>query len=283
MNYLIKKIAKEILPPFIHTMLRSILYRNKGRYRPAWHTINSGNLQGRQIFIDPKDGLWQKDMIEGRYDRFMFDYLRAMNLVGKTVFDIGAHVGYHAMHFASLVGDKGSVYAFEPNHFNRARLTINLDHNPDLAKRIRIFDVAISDKNGKEEFYSCRDVDSGTSAGSFISKAHTFYPKSEQYLRLFEKTAVKTASLDNISSCIGADIVPHVIKIDVEGAESSVLHGGGEMLRKYRPLIILEVHSTYNMLKTYEILQAARYKVVLLKEEADGRCFIAAEPHATPS
>jgi FkbM family methyltransferase len=279
---MLKKIAKEIMPPFVHTTLRRILYGNKGRYRPAWHTINSGNLQGRQIFIDPKDGLWQKEMIEGRYDRFMFDYLSAMNLAGKTVFDIGAHVGYHAMHFASLVGDKGSVYAFEPNHFNRVRLSINLEQNPDLAKRIRIFDVALSDQDGQEEFYFCRDVDGGTSAGSFISRAHTFYPKSEQYMGSFEKATVNTTSLDNVSSCLGADIVPHVIKIDVEGAESSVLLGGKKMLDKHQPLILIEIHSIYNMLKAYEILQAARYKVILLKEEIDGRCFIAAEPHEVP-
>jgi hypothetical protein len=52
-----------------------------------------------------------------------------------------------------------------------------------------------------------------------------------------------------------------------------------ELLKKHRPLIIMEVHSIYNMLKTYDILQSAHYKIVLLKEELDGRCFIAAESH----
>lgn len=261
-------------------MLRKIVKRENRPYHPSWHTINSGILQGRQLFLDPRDGLWQKEMLEGKYDRFIFDYLSSLNLQGKIIFEIGAQIGFHAMHFAALVGDEGFVYAFEPNSFNRERMDIILEKNPDLAKRIKTFDVAISDNNGLEEFYFCRDVDKGTSSGSFIAKAHTYYPKSKQYLELFETALVKTVSLDNIASLIGSDIIPHVIKIDVEGAESSVLQGGVELLKKHRPLIMMEVHSIYNMLKTCDILQSVHYEVALLKEEPDGRCFIAAEPHS---
>jgi hypothetical protein len=52
------------------------------------------------------------------------------------------------------------------------------------------------------------------------------------------------------------------------------LQGGVELLKKHRPLIMIEVHSIYSMLKTYDILQSVHYKVDLLKEEPDGRCFI---------
>jgi FkbM family methyltransferase len=276
---MLKKIAKEILPPFVHSMLRRIVKRENRPYHPSWHTINSGILKGRQLFLDPRDGLWQKEMIEGRFDRFIFDYLSSLDLQGKTVFEIGAQIGFHAMHFSALVGNEGFVYAFEPNRFNRERMNIILEKNPDLAKRIKTFEVALSDKNGHEDFYFCKDVDSGASSGSFIANAHTYYPKTQQYLELFEKTTVETVTLDDIASYIGTDIVPHVMKIDVEGAESSVLQGGVELLKKHRPLIMMEVHSIYNMLKSYDILQSVHYKVVLLKEEPDGRCFIAAESH----
>ena len=274
---MLKKTAKAILPPLVHEAIRKIFYR-KYTHHPSWHTITAGNLEGRQIFIDPADGLWQREMLEGRYDRFMFDYPDLLNLEGKTVFDIGSHIGYHALHFASLVGDRGSVYAFEPNRFNRERMAVILEKNPDLAKRIRLFDVALSHKDGQDDFYFCRDVDSGTSSGSFLGNAHTYYPKSRQYLGLFEKTTVRTVSLDHIASYTGSDAIPHLIKIDVEGAEGSVLQGGEELLKRYRPLILMEVHSIYNMFTICEILKSARYKIKLLKEEPDGRCFIAAEP-----
>ncbi len=277
---MLKEIAKEISPPFLYAILKKKFRRDERPYNPAWHTIQGGILKGRELFLDPKDGLWQKEMLEGKYDSYIFDYLRPLNLEGKTIFDIGSHIGYHAMHFASLVGDKGCVCAFEPNRFNRERMDIILKRSPELARRIRIFDVAISDGDGEEEFHFARDVDKGTSSGSFIDKAHTFYPKSKEYLESFETITTKTVSLDRLSPLLDRDVIPDVIKIDVEGAESSVLQGAIGMLKKQRPLIVMEVHSIYNMFRTSEILRSTHYKMVLLKEEIDGRCFIAAEPLA---
>ena len=273
-----KTIVSEILPPIIYKTLSRVVHGNKNHYHPAWHTVEGGDLKGRQIFVDPKGGTWQREMIEGRYDRFIFEYAHSLDLKGKIVFEIGAHIGFHAMNFAYLVGVEGFVYAFEPNTFNRERMGMILDKNPDLSERIKIFDVAISDTTGQEVFYFCKDVERGTSSGSFISRAHTYYPKSKEYLEQFEITTVKTVSLDQIASLIGADIIPHVMKVDVEGAESSVLKGAVEMLKRHRTLVLMEIHSIYNMLRVYEILQSVGYTIELLKEESDGRCFIAAQP-----
>ena len=273
---MLKKIAKGILPPVVYSLIRKIIRPTKP-YHPSWHTITSGTLKGRELFLDPRDGLWQKEMLDGTFDGFIFEYLSSLNLKGKTVFDIGAQIGFHSMHFAAMVGDKGRVYAFEPNTFNRERMMMIMKKNPDLEQRIKILDVALSDKNGLEDFYFTKDVDGGASSASFIAHAHTYYPKSEQYLGLFEKTRVETITLDDIASRIGKGVVPRVLKIDVEGAESSVLQGGIKSLKKHKPVIMMEVHSIYNMLRSYEILQAAGYKIALLKEELDGRCFVAAE------
>jgi hypothetical protein len=35
---------------------------------------------------------------------------------------------------------------------------------------------------------------------------------------------------------------PHVVKIDVEGAETQVLDGAREMLKRARPLLVVEIH-----------------------------------------
>jgi FkbM family methyltransferase len=275
---MMKKIAKEILPPFVHEALRKLIYKGRNIYNPTWHMVTGGNLKGREIFIDPKDGLWQKDMLEGGYDKFLFDYLKNLNMRGKIVFEIGAHIGFHAMNFALLVGDEGMVYAFEPNIFNHERMEINFARNPDLAKRAKTFNVAVSDNVGESEFYFSGGVDKGTSSGNFIADANTYYVKSKEFLELFKITKVRTISLDQVSSLTGADVVPNIIKIDVEGAESSVLKGAKDMLRRYKPLILMEVHSIFNMFKTCEILYPLEYNIALLKEETDGRCHIAAEP-----
>lgn len=272
---IMKKIAREILPPFIHETFRKLICRGKNIYNPTWHTVRDGNLKGRQIFIDSENAPWQKEMLEGKFDHVIFDYLKTIDLKGKVVFEIGAQIGYHAMNFACLVGESGAVYAFEPNMFNLDRMNLILTKNQDLRERIRIFNFAVSDNRGEVEFYLTPDVDKGTSSGSFIESADTYYARSHAYLELFERVKVKTVSLDDISS-IGIAAVPDIIKIDVEGAESSVLLGGVNLLKKHKPLLFIEIHSIYNMLKAYEILSSVRYNIELIREEADGRCFIAA-------
>jgi hypothetical protein len=119
-------------------------------------------------------------------------------------------------------------------------------------------------------------VDCGVSSGSFISDAHTYYEKSAAYLASFETVDVETFPLDEISALIGCGIRPDIIKIDVEGAEGSVLEGAVGILNSYKPVILIEIHSIYGMLKTCEILREANYTITLMKEEADGRCFLAA-------
>ncbi len=272
----LKKIAKEILPPFIHESLRKLFLRDKDVCRPSWHTVRGGILRGRELFLDPA-WEWQRDILEGRYDSFLLDYVKDLPIRGRTVLEIGAHVGFHVMNFAQLVGEEGMVYAFEPNRFNRERMEINLRKNPDLARRVRIFGVAVSDAVGETDFYFSEDVDRGTSSGNFISGADTYYPKSEAYLASFKIMKVRMISLDHASET-GTDTMPYIIKIDVEGAEGSVVRGAMKLLDKHKPLLLIEVHSIRNMLEISESLHSLQYTIVLLKEEKDGRCFIAASP-----
>jgi FkbM family methyltransferase len=273
-----KKIAKEGIPPFIHEALTKLFYRDKYTCRPTWHSIRNGDLKNRQILIDPRYGLWQEDMLEGRYDRFLFDYLKDLPMRGNVVFEIGAHIGFHAMNFAHLVGEDGQVYAFEPNKYNRRRMEVILERNADLASRIKILGVALSDKEGEIIFYFSDDVDKGMSSGSFTSQSHAFYKNTRKYLELFSETKVRAVTLDGINDYLGKEIVPNVIKIDVEDAESSVLEGGLNLIRKTKPFIFVEVHSVFSMFNVSKLLNHLGYTMDLLKEEADGRCFIAAQP-----
>jgi FkbM family methyltransferase len=275
---IIKKIAKATLPPVIHEMARRLIYPYKYTPHPAWYRIKNGMLQGREIFADPRNGLWPRDMVEGSHDIFFFQYVETMDRRKKVFFDVGAHIGFSAMNFAQLAGNECEVYAFEPNTFNLERMNIILSKNPDLAGRIRVVGVAVSDTEGESDFYFSGDVDGGMSSGSFIAKPQHVHLHGKDYLDFFEKTTVKTVSLDHFSSTNGAGIIPDVIKIDVEGNESAVLQGATQILKRYRPVLLIEIHSIFNMLKTYEILRSVNYHVVLLKEDADGRCFIAGEP-----
>jgi FkbM family methyltransferase len=249
---------------------------SRNEYHPSWHMIKNGSLQGREVFVDPKDGYWQKDIIDGNHDKFFFNYLHKFDLRSKTVFEIGAHIGYHAMMFAQLVGEAGYVHAFEPNVYNRERLQLILSKNRDLSQRIKIYEFAVSDKIGEIQLSFSPNIDDGKSSGSFIAGSHTPFKKDVYDKIGFNKVNVKTITLDQLSSIIGNDIDPFLIKIDVEGAEHLVLQGGINIIKKYKPILLIEIHSIFNMLKVCEYCKSVDYIIELLNEEDDGRCFIAA-------
>ena len=53
--------------------------------------------------------------------------------------------------------------------------------------------------------------------------------------------------------------LPQFIKMDVEGAEASVLLGGKALLAKARPILVIELHHTYAAV--VEALQGLNFKV----------------------
>jgi FkbM family methyltransferase len=278
-------IMHAITPPIIFSSLKkSTLYpkmqkwadRNlkKDRFTPTWNDIKGGVLKGRKIFIY-ETGVW-KDMISGEYDTFFVEYLQKLDLRGKVIYDIGAHFGYSAMCFAQLVGPTGRVLAFEPNLSNKKRFEYFLTENKDLADIIEIHDVAISNKIGEEDFNFNDNLDDGTSSGSFIESSHTFYEKESYEKNLgYRKVKTKTVSLDTLNE-IGVTETPFLIKIDIEGAEYLAMEGAMQLLRTHKPILLIEIHSIFNMLKVGQILHELDYTIELLKEEKDGRCFIAA-------
>lgn len=274
-----------VTPPIIFSSLKnSSLYPKlqswadknlkKDRFTPTWNTIKSGILKDRKIFVY-ETGVW-KDMISGAYDTFFIDYLQKLDLTGKVIYDVGAHFGYSAMCFAQLTGPAGTVIAFEPNVFNKKRFEYFLTENKDLEKIIRIYDIAIADKAGEEDFNFNDNLDDGTSSGSFIESSHTFYEKDSYEKNLgYKKVKTRTISLDLLSD-IGVTEPPYLIKIDIEGAEYLALEGGKQLLSKHKPILLIEIHSIFNMLKVGQVLHDLNYKIELLKEEKDGRCFLAA-------
>ena len=280
------KVVEQITPPIILKVVkkasfyklikRKISGISKPEFNPCWNIVSGGPLKGKNIFVDPSGGM-QSDMIRGVYDDFVFDYLQTMNLVGKTIFDIGAHIGYSSMCFAELVGDSGTVVSFEPNIFNAERIEKNLDKNPELRKRVRLQKQAISNSTGKEEFIFSSNIENGTSSGGFIESADTFLRKNVYEDKLgFKRVLVDTVSLDDILTTFDLRDMPSIIKIDIEGAEHLVFSGGKKFFETCKPLLLIEVHSIFNMFKIGEYLRDLDYKIELLKEEADGRCFFVA-------
>ena len=276
-----KRIIKNLIPPFLYQWIKNIFVKPI-QFTPVWTTLSYWPIRGVKVFFDPK-GPWQKKLLDSSYDSFFFERLNKINLEGKTIYDIGAHIGFHSLYFARLVGPKGKVYAFEPNPKNVERFKLIQDKNDDIKNNISIFDAAVSDILGIEEFSMSEDVESGRSSGGFIDTADTIWERGVFKQRGFTEIKVKTVPVDLFKEELGITEAPDIIKIDVEGAESLVLKGARETIKKYRPLILLEVHSMLNMFNVVSFLSSLSYELEILKEEKDGRCFIAASEKRSKS
>lgn len=270
---MVKNLVRDLTPPVIYRLLRSVLKQDA--YQPQWHQITAGTLRGRFIYVDPSRESWQRAMVDGLYDRELFESLSMHDLNGRVVFDIGAHIGFHSMYFAELVGEDGRVYAFEPNMFNLKRLQANVERNVSLGERIIVRDIAISNHMGRESFYVSDNVDSGMSSGSMLGETHAELSSREFQSMGFQSTEVDTFPLDELCRT-GITDAPYMIKIDVEGAEVLVLEGARRLLTAHHPILLIEVHTIRRMLELCHLLGSLDYDIALLKEETDGRCIVKA-------
>ncbi|HDH31695.1 MAG TPA: FkbM family methyltransferase, partial [Candidatus Wolfebacteria bacterium] len=136
--------------------------------------------------------------------------------------DVGAHVGFYTLLASELVGKTGKVFAFEPlpRNINYLKKHININK----CKNITIIENALSNKSGNSFF----KINSSSSTGQITNK---------------EGLKIISATIDNLVFKNKLP-VPHSLKIDVEGAELSVLRGAINTLKKYYPAIFLSTHSS---------------------------------------
>jgi FkbM family methyltransferase len=147
---------------------------------------------------------------------------------GATVLDIGAHHGYYTLLFSRKAGPQGKVVAFEPSPRERRRLALHLRIN--RCKNVAIEDCALGEAEGTEQLYLADPSESGCNS-----------LRRPDVSARTQLVSVRTRCLDRV---LGERVIEHVdfIKLDVEGAELSVLKGAPELLRRRpRPVILAEV------------------------------------------
>jgi FkbM family methyltransferase len=165
---------------------------------------------------------------------YNFEKILFLNLIqrGDVVFDIGANTGYYTLLFSYIVGRQGQVHAFEP-----VPPTFEVLRDEILKKNrfdnIHLNRVAIADSEGSLNLYM-PNSDNGQASIAI----HDFGSwKGLQKLDTFVCSAIK---LDDYSKRAQINRL-NFIKCDVEGAELLVLKGATEIIKKYKPLIFLEV------------------------------------------
>ena len=145
---------------------------------------------------------------------------------GMVVYDIGAHVGFYTLYFATLTGPSGKVYAFEPARRNLQYLYKHISLN--YVNNIEVYEVAVAEASGYADFI----FNPESSSTSHLSNLDTARPGIRESIRVI--------ALDDF---IGqGHPPPDFIKMDIEGAEFQALTGMAHLLRKKKPLLSISLH-----------------------------------------
>ena len=140
----------------------------------------------------------------GYYEPDLMKWLSRVIQPGSVIYDIGSADGHEALIAAKLAGPNGLVFAFEPDEDARRHLQANLDLNPDLAARIHIEPLFVSNRH--DPVHGIVTIDD-------------FYQESDHPVP-----------------------PPDIVKMDVEGVECQVLEGMEKLARNHCPHTFVECH-----------------------------------------
>jgi FkbM family methyltransferase len=204
------------------------------------HRILGGPLRGNIIVTSWHD---YPAAILGRTEKPLLQCFSNQVGRGETWLDVGAHYGYTAIALSKLVGSIGHVYAFEPmlNTAGCICRTKSLNQLPQLT----VIPMALGNCTELclEKVLSTRGMidstlqdQSGFKETFTVARLDWLWPRiSEPGLRV------------------------DGIKIDVQGMEIQALEGMTEILKRYRPKLLIEVHKGVSRPKLLDVIISIGY------------------------
>jgi FkbM family methyltransferase len=146
--------------------------------------------------------------------------LRRFVSPNSIVLDVGANIGFFTLRFAQWVSNGGKVVALEPERHNFERLTAAVQRAGCTTAVDLVQGVAA-------------DLD-----GTLHLVLNPHHPADHRLGPEGEPVAAYT--LDRLMADRGWPPVS-LIKIDVQGAEVRVIRGARELLRRWKPVLYLEI------------------------------------------
>src|SRR5216684_3187276 len=165
---------------------------------------------GLWMRLNIRDLVQQTILLEGVWDPALSSFIQRHLSPNDVFIDVGAHVGYFTLLASRSVGAGGQVLSIEPNPFALDQLRQNVERN-DL-------------HNVLVEHTAC-----GESRNMVTLYLHT--ESNSSMASLYTGSAAGTVAVEVRCTTLDQLCVEHslervkLVKIDVEGAELSVLHG----------------------------------------------------------
>jgi FkbM family methyltransferase len=142
---------------------------------------------------------------------------------GDAYVDVGAHVGYHSLVAARLVGEGGRIFSIDPQPYNCAKILANAELNGFA--NITVIAAAVDEADGfaSLRIQSRQDKARLTLSGPGVNDGALTFVVPKITLRwLLETYKLRTLNL---------------LKIDVEGFELEVLKGAGDAIRAIENIV----------------------------------------------
>lgn len=188
------------------------------RWEILGHDINEFVLAVRRDHSDAIARILEREMSAASVDTF---------------WDVGANIGTVALPLVAAF-PKLNAFLFEPSAEVASRLIRNLANNPELAPRVTVMNLALSNASGLSEFFvSNENFNSGTGG---LGKSHN---RMGFAVRVAVQEADKLVAENHCPP-------PQLVKIDVEGFEFEVLQGMQQVLAQHKPTVLFE-HSVYRI------------------------------------
>lgn len=196
---------------------------------------------GRSFAFNPgKSAGWLYSVpYSGTFEEKETGFVRRAIQKDWVCLDIGGCFGWYTVLFSQLVGEAGKVYVFEPVPDNRICLETNLIIN--ACKNVELIPCALGEKNERTQIFLPLDGVSGS------LRAHAMLTKC----KIID---VEVSTVDQLASAKGLQRLDF-IKADIEGAEFLMLKGALETIKRFRPILMLEVQSHSTRLFDYEPIE----------------------------
>jgi FkbM family methyltransferase len=175
-----------------------------------------------------ENGALDHELVHNVFESVETNFVGRLLRPGMMVLDIGAHHGLYTLLASKRVGREGRVIAFEPSPRERRRLLRHISING--CKNVSVQPMALGDHTGEADL--------------FLVEGRQDWCNSLRPPEVDERTSiirVEVRLLDDVLRMLEISRVDF-IKLDVEGAELSFLHGSTKLLQSdSRPAILAEV------------------------------------------
>lgn len=193
----------------------------------------------------------------GKYCRDIPTQLKRFLRPGMTFFDVGANIGEVSMLAAKYVGPSGKVFSFEPFPGLAERLRRHKALNK--FEQVEVIEAALGKEAGQAQLLAASGLyRDGTANSGMVTMF-----RSEK--RNTNAGWAKIMRADDFVQERGIKEI-NMMKIDIEGAELSMLEGSSNILRNFRPNIIIEINNEtclsagYNPIEILDLLEEYDYK-----------------------